>query len=211
MYLHRKVLRREARVGTRPVALGDADSKGYFPYTDDFNLEEFFVVNHGRNALGRWTLARLTEEPKLVATEQYGMRWQCKVMLYTKNGNARKKAKFVPERRKGTAHGWETVFCQSLAFLAKTLPGTASNRELTDKHQGRLARILDTWNVMNESEQEEDVDDEIEESDDERNTRKRTREDKDEDYVDDQAENSRGSSENSGEEEPEAQENGDDD
>jgi hypothetical protein len=39
------------------------------------------------------------------------------------NSNEKKKAKYISEKRKGTAHGWETVFCQSLAFLAKTLPG----------------------------------------------------------------------------------------
>ena len=201
MFLHRKVLRREQRVGERPVALGEPDCKGYFPYANDFNLEEFFVVNHGRNAQDRWTLARITEVPSLVLTESYGKRWQCKVMLYTKNGNARTKAKYIPEKRRGTDHGWETVFCQSLAFLAKTLPGSASNREITGKHQRRLKEILETWDAMSESEQEEEEDEEAEASQ-AAHSRKRTRDaTEEESYEDEDAETSRGSSQGSEEEE----------
>ena len=210
MYLHRKVLRREERVGERPVALGDADSKGYYPYINDFNLEEFYVVNHGRNALDRWTLARLTEAPMLVDTGQYGIRWQCKVMLYTGNGNARKKALYIPEKRRGTAHGWETVFCQSLAFLAKTLPGRASNKEMTGKHQARLNAILETWDKLSESEQEEEEDEEAEEQIRTNAARKRGREeDLDEEYVYEQEDDSRGSSQASAEEDEEAHDNND--
>jgi len=204
MYLHRRVLRREQKEGARPVALGAADSKGYFPYTDDFNLQEFFIVNHGKNAPERWTLARLTEVPQLVQTERYGMRWQCKVMLYTKNGNARAKAKFVPEKRKGTKHGWETVFCESLAFLAKTLPGTQSNQELTPKHLEKLNSILERWDELDESEQEEDD----EEGQEARQGRKRGRDSAEEEseYEDAGEEEERGSSDASGDDRSEKDE-----
>jgi hypothetical protein len=200
MYLHRQVFRREKNVGVRPVALGPPDSKGYFPYTDDFNLQEFFIVNHGKSAPERWTLARVTEVPQLVQTERYGTRWQCKVMLYAKNGNARSKSKFVPEKRKGTPHGWETVFCESLAFLAKTLPGPQSNQELTPKYLQKLRTILAAWDGLDESEQEEE--EPQEEEGEPRQGRKRGRESEEEDleYEDIGGEEERGSSADSGDE-----------
>jgi hypothetical protein len=174
------------------------------PYTDDFNLQEFFIVNHGRNSdpTERWTLARVTEVPKLVQTERYGMRWQCKVMLYTKNGNARSKAKYIPERRKGTPHGWETVFCESLAFLAKTLPGSQSNTELTAKHLMKLDTILAVWDNLDESEQEEEEEEEEEERREPRQGRKRGRdsvsEEEGSEYEDQGDAEERGSSAGSG-------------
>ena len=146
----------------------------------------------------------------LVDTGQYGIRWQCKVMLYTGNGNARKKALYIPEKRRGTAHGWETVFCQSLAFLAKTLPGRASNKEMTGKHQARLNAILETWDKLSESEQEEEEDEEAEEQIRTNAARKRGREeDLDEEYVYEQEDDSRGSSQASAEEDEEAHDNND--
>jgi len=66
--------------------------------------------------------------------------------------------KYVPERRKGTRNGWETVYCQSLSFLARKLPGKASNRQITQTHKIRLENILQEWDAAEESgeEQEED-------------------------------------------------------
>jgi len=78
------------------------------------------------------------------------------VMLYAKNSLAQKAQKFLPERRKGTLNGWETVNCQSLAFLTLKLPGKASNREMTKPHQDRLAEIMSEWAVAEESEEEEE-------------------------------------------------------
>jgi len=146
----------------------------------------------------------------LVDTGHYGIRWQCKVMLYTVNGNARKKAKYIPERRKGTPHGWETVFCQSLAFLAKALPGPPSNKEMTGKHQTRLTNILQTWDKLNESEQEEDEDEEAEAQSQSSPARKRGREEaRDGDYVEDEDADSRGSSQASDEKDEEENDNDD--
>ena len=83
-------------------------------------------------------------------------------MLYARNGLARQTMKYVPERRKGTQNGWETVYCQSLSFLARKLPGKASNRQITKTHMVRLGNILQEWDVAEESgeEQEEEEGDE---------------------------------------------------
>ena len=121
----------------------------------EFNLDEFYLLNHGKQADERWTLARLTEVPKLVETTKYGSRWQCKVMLYAKNGLAQKTMKFLPERRAGTPNGWQTVNCQSLSFLARRLPGKATNREITATHKVRLEQVLREWDEAVESEEEE--------------------------------------------------------
>ena len=154
-YLLRSVLRKDAK---DPVAMpiGDKDSKEYQPRAGDFNLEAFYLLNHGKKAAEQWTLARLTQLPKLVATRRHGRRWQCKVMLYARNGLAKTTMKFLPERRAGTPHGWETVTCQSLAFLALKLPGKASNKELTKPHQDRLAQVLKEWAAADESQEEEE-------------------------------------------------------
>ena len=154
-YLLRSVLRKDAK---DPVAMpiGEKDSKEYQPHAGDFTLEAFYVVNHGRQAAEPWTLGRLTQLPKLVQTRRHGLRWQCKVMLYAKNGLARTTMKFLPERRAGTMNGWETVNCQSLAFLALKLPGKTSNKELTKPHQERLAQILKDWASADESQEEEE-------------------------------------------------------
>jgi len=169
-YLFRSVVRRDSR---DPVAMpiGKKDSKGYHPRMGDFNLDEFYLVNHGKRADERWTLARLTEIPKLVETTKYGSRWQCKVMLYAKNGLAKTTMKFLPERRKGTRNGWDTVNCQSLSFLARKLPGKASNKEITETHKNRLAEVLKEWDNAVESEEEEEAeqegDGEVEEEEEE--------------------------------------------
>lgn len=154
-YLLRSVLRKDAK---DPVAMpiGDKDSKEYQPRAGDFTLEAFYVVNHGRQAAEQWTLARLTQLPKLVTTRKHGIRWQCKVMLYAKNSLARTTMKFLPERRAGTLNGWETLNCQSLAFLALKLPGKTTNKELTKPHQERLAQILKDWADADESQEEEE-------------------------------------------------------
>ena len=158
-YLFRRVVAQDVR---DPVAMpiGAKDSKGYQPRQGEFMLDEFYVVNHGKQADDRWTLAHLTELPKLVSTPKHGKRWQCKVMMYARNGRAQQKQKFLPERRRGTAHGWETVNCQSLSFLAAKLPGRPSNRELTEKHQTRLSQILQEWDEAVESEREDDASEE---------------------------------------------------
>ena len=158
-YLCRRVLRKDAK---DPVALpiGNKDSKGYHPRTGEFNIGAYYVVNHGKQAAEPWTLAHVTQLPKLVKTRRYGMRWQCKVMLYAKNGLAQKSMKFLPEKRRGTENGWETVNCQSLAFLASKLPGKKSNREMTKPHQDRLAQILHEWAEAVESEEEEVLEEE---------------------------------------------------
>ena len=160
-YLCRRVLRKDAK---DPVALpiGDKDSKGYQPRMGEFNIGAYYVVNHGKQAAEPWTLAHLTQLPKLVETRSYGMRWQCKVMLYAKNGLAQKSMKFLPEKRRGTENGWETVNCQSLAFLASKLPGKASNREMTKPHQDRLAQILHEWAEAVESQEEEEEERKVE-------------------------------------------------
>ena len=160
-YLCRRVLRKDAK---DPVALpiGDKDSKGYQPRMGEFNIGAYYVVNHGKQAAEPWTLAHLTQLPQLVETRSYGMRWQCKVMLYAKNGLAQKSMKFLPEKRRGTENGWETVNCQSLAFLASKLPGKASNREMTKPHQDRLAQILHEWAEAVESQEEEEEERKVE-------------------------------------------------
>ena len=160
-YLCRRVLRKDAK---DPVALpiGDKDSKGYQPRMGEFNIGAYYVVNHGKQAAEPWTLAHLTQLPQLVETRSYGMRWQCKVMLYAKNGLAQKSMKFLPEKRRGTKSGWETVNCQSLAFLASKLPGKASNREMTKPHQDRLAQILHEWAEAVESQEEEEEERKVE-------------------------------------------------
>ena len=160
-YLCRRVLRKDAK---DPVALpiGDKDSKGYQPRMGEFNIGAYYVVNHGIQAAEPWTLAHLTQLPQLVETRSYGMRWQCKVMLYAKNGLAQKSMKFLPEKRRGTENGWETVNCQSLAFLASKLPGKASNREMTKPHQDRLAQILHEWAEAVESQEEEEEERKVE-------------------------------------------------
>ena len=160
-YLCRRVLRKDAK---DPVALpiGDKDSKGYQPRMGEFNIGAYYVVNHGKQAAEPWTLAHLTQLPQLVETRSYGMRWQCKVMLYAKNGLAQKSMKFLPEKRRGTENGWETVNCQSLAFLASKLPGKKSNREMTKPHQDRLAQILHEWAQAVESQEEEEEERKVE-------------------------------------------------
>ena len=50
----------------------------------------------------------------------------------------------------------ETVNCQSLAFLTAKLPGTASNKEMTQPHQKRLAEILREWDAADESDEAEE-------------------------------------------------------
>ena len=147
--------RREESYPT-PMPIGKRDAKGYVPREGEYTIDEFYVVNHGKLANERWTLASLKELPQLVDTGRYGYRWQCKVMMYVRNARSSVAHKYLPEKRKGTNKGWETVNCQSLAFLTAKLPGQASMREMTQPHQKRLADILRDWDAAEESDEAEE-------------------------------------------------------